>query len=547
MSDTPLKLGDYLILEKIAHGGMAQIYKAKTADPQGIERLVVIKRILPHISSNPEYVDMLIDEAKIAVHFNQGNIAQIYDLGRVGSDYFIVMEYVDGKTLGQILRDFNERGEPLPLDLIVYCMAEVCKGLDYMHRKEGPDAKPLGVVHRDISPQNIIVAYSGTVKIIDFGVAKSIDKLSQTESGVLKGKFAYMSPEQAEGDEIDRRSDIFAAGILLWELLTSQRLFKRKTNPETVKAVRKASVVPPSKLRADVPKGLDKIVMKALQKRRGARYPWASEMAADLSRLLHEINPDFRFLNVAQLLYRYFGPEADETALPAELPELNVPIKPKPAPAGGPSGAVFPGPDEEITEVDVLPKKSALKKVVWGFSFLFLAGVMVISFFVFFEGELKIEAKPVDATVFVEGKLLEHQPEGWVVKKSSGAPFQLRVMREGFEPFQSTERVIWGEKRVLEVNLRKVIPPFGAVKISSNPPGASVFLEGIAWNQMTPTEIPQLRNGKKYHIRLELEGHQAVEKEVEIRGGEVVSLDFLLQEVVEIPSSPSSTDGMIKN
>lgn len=519
MSETPLKLGDYLILEKIAHGGMAQIYKAKTADPKGIERLVVIKRILPHISSNPEYVDMLIDEAKIAVHFNHGNIAQIYDLGRIGNDYFIVMEYVDGKTLGQILRDFNERGEPLPLDLIVYSIAEVCRGLDYMHRKTGPDGKALGVVHRDISPQNIIVSYSGTVKIIDFGVAKSIDKLSQTESGVLKGKFAYMSPEQAEGDQIDHRSDIFAAGILLWELLTSQRLFKRKTNPETVKAVRKASVPLPSKLRGDVPRALDKIVMQALQKKRGARYPFASEMAADLTRLLHEINPDFQPLQITQLLYRYFGPEADETALPAELPELNVPLKPKPAILG-------PAPDEEKTEVDYLPKKSVWKKIAWGaLLFLVLTGIAT-AVTLFFAGELKIEVMPKDAYVFVDG---EHLPD-LLIKKIRGTPFHLRIMKEGYEPFQSTEVVKWGEQKVLEVNLRKEIPPFGGVRISSVPTGADVFLEGIPWNRPTPTEIPQLRNGKTYHIRLELAGHEPVEKEVEIKGGETATLEFLLRE-----------------
>ncbi|MDO8520011.1 MAG: serine/threonine-protein kinase [Deltaproteobacteria bacterium] len=366
MPENELKLGDYLILEKIAHGGMAQIYKAKTADPKGIERLVVIKRILPHISSNPEYVEMLIDEAKIAVHFNHGNIAQIYDLGRIENDYFIVMEYVDGKTVGQVLRDFNERGERLPLDLIVFALAEVCRGLDYMHRKTGADGNSLGVVHRDISPQNIIISYSGTVKIIDFGVAKSLDKLSQTESGVLKGKFAYMSPEQAEGDQIDRRSDIFAAGILLWELLTGERLFKRKTNPETVKAVRKAAVKHPSKYRIDIPRTLDKIVMKALERRRGARYQWASDMAADLTRVLYELNPDFRPLHVTELLYRYFGPEVDEAALPAELPELNVPRV---------------HPDNEKTELDAVPQKIFLKGILWGaagFASVMLVGLLLL-------------------------------------------------------------------------------------------------------------------------------------------------------------------------
>ncbi len=254
------KLGDYLILDKIAHGGMAEVYKAKTLDPLGIERLVVIKRILPHIASQPEYIEMLVDEAKIAVHFSHGNIAQIYDLGRIGDDYFIVMEFVDGKTLSQVLRAFRDKPTPIPIDIAVYAVLEVCRALDYIHNKADASGAPLGIVHRDISPQNIIISYSGNVKVIDFGVAKSLEKLNQTEAGVLKGKFAYMSPEQARGDFVNHRSDLFSVGILLWELLTQTRLFKRPNNKATVQAVLKYKAPKVTDIRGEVPKSLERIV-----------------------------------------------------------------------------------------------------------------------------------------------------------------------------------------------------------------------------------------------------------------------------------------------
>ena len=158
---TQKRLGNYTLLDKIAQGGMAQVYKAKTYDHSGEERLVVIKRILPHISADPEYVEMLIDEAKIAVNFNHGNIAQIYDLGRVDEDYFIVMEYVDGKTFSQIAKRLKQIGKQIPLDILLYCFIELCRGLSYIHNKKSSDGKALRVVHRDVSPQNIILSYTG--------------------------------------------------------------------------------------------------------------------------------------------------------------------------------------------------------------------------------------------------------------------------------------------------------------------------------------------------------------------------------------------------
>src|SRR3989338_3589282 len=287
------EFGQYQLIEKIAQGGMAEIFLGKARDPHGIEKPVVIKRIRPHIAASPEFVEMLVDEAKIAVMLSHGNIAQIYDLGKVADDYFIVMEYVEGKTISQVMKRLRTQGKFIPVAYAASIGLEIASALDYMHRKSDDHGNPLHIVHRDISPQNVILSTAGTVKIIDFGIAKAKTKISTTDSGVLKGKFAYMSPEHAEGMKLDHRTDIFSLGIILFELLTGQRLFKGKNNVETVRNVRKSKVPPPSATRSSIPKAFDKIVAKALQRDRDKRYQSAHDMAQDLTKLLVAYYPEF--------------------------------------------------------------------------------------------------------------------------------------------------------------------------------------------------------------------------------------------------------------
>ncbi|MBF0492475.1 MAG: serine/threonine protein kinase [Deltaproteobacteria bacterium] len=309
----PRPFGHYFILEKIAQGGMAEIFKGLTYDFSGIKKFIVIKRILPHIAANKEFIDMLVSEAKIAVNLSHGNIAQIFDLGKVNNDYFIVMEYVDGKTLSQIQRKSLEKAILVPLEFCIHVIAEVCNGLDYIHRRKDDSGNELSIVHRDISPQNIITSFSGNVKIVDFGVAKAASKLGEQETGILKGKFAYMSPEQAEGLEIDYRSDLFSLGILFWELLTGQRLFKKKSNAETVEAVKTMHVFPPSHFRPDIPAELDAIVLRALNRNLNERYSNAQEMSQDLTRLLLKYFPEFKALSICDFLNQLFEKEEDVT------------------------------------------------------------------------------------------------------------------------------------------------------------------------------------------------------------------------------------------
>ena len=277
--------GNYYLLERIAVGGMAEIFKAKQVGARGFEKIVVIKKILQHLSEDPEFVEMFEDEAKLAAQLNQANIVQIYELGEIDETLYITMEYIDGKNLRDLTRSASGRGVHLGVDQCVYIISEALKGLDYAHRKTDSMGQPLNIVHRDISPQNIIISYEGEVKILDFGIAKAASKISKTEAGVLKGKFSYMSPEQASGKPIDQTSDIYAIGVILHELLTSDRLFRSKSDVETLEKVKAGIVSPPSEKNPLVPEPLDQIVLKALSKERTTRYQTASEMLQDLQKL----------------------------------------------------------------------------------------------------------------------------------------------------------------------------------------------------------------------------------------------------------------------
>lgn len=282
--------GNYYLLERIAVGGMAEIFKAKQVGVRGFEKIVVIKKILHHLSEDPEFVEMFEDEARIAAQLTQANIVQIYELGEISGTLYITMEHVEGKNLRDITRAVSNRHLHLGLDQCIFIIMEVLKGLDFAHRKTDSRGQALEIVHRDMSPQNIIVSYEGEVKVLDFGIAKAASKISKTEAGVLKGKFSYMSPEQASGKILDQRSDIYAVGVIAHELLTSERLFRAKSDLETLDRVKAGQVLPPSLKNPQIAKELDTIILKALSKNLNERYQTAAEFLNDLSKFSFQSN-----------------------------------------------------------------------------------------------------------------------------------------------------------------------------------------------------------------------------------------------------------------
>ncbi len=316
----------YLLLGRVNVGGMAEVFLAKTFGAEGFERFVAIKRLLPQVMDNKEFIDMFIDEAKIAVQLTHSNIAQIYELGKHAQQLFIAMEFVHGKELRALANRAKKIGQRLEPDICAYMIAKAAEGLDYAHQRKDPNGKPIGIVHRDISPQNILVSFDGDVKIIDFGIAKAKDRISQTQVGILKGKIGYMSPEQVTGLAIDQRSDLFALGCVLYELVTGERAFKGQSDFSTFEKVRNAEYVPPEFHGISVDPNLDKIMRKALAKDREQRYSRGNEMAADLQRFLLRREATINNDTIAEVMHELFASElAAENQKLAEYRQMKPP------------------------------------------------------------------------------------------------------------------------------------------------------------------------------------------------------------------------------
>ncbi len=284
-----IEYGNYLLLEKVATGGMAELFKAKRRGVQGFQKIVAIKRILPHLVENEEFVTMFIDEAKLAAQLNHPNIAQIYDLGKIEDTFYIAMEYVEGHDLRKILKKCKEKGCYIPEPIVLFVASKVLSALDYAHRKKGLDNKDLHIVHRDISPQNIILSLEGDVKLVDFGIAKAATKASQTQAGALKGKLLYMSPEQAWGEAVDKRSDLFSLGSVMYEALTGKKCFLADSEINILEKVRNVDYVPIREVNPRVSEKTARIIEKALTKDKKKRYQSAKEMEQDILDVLNSL------------------------------------------------------------------------------------------------------------------------------------------------------------------------------------------------------------------------------------------------------------------
>src|SRR5688572_17077657 len=275
------QFGKYALIRKIGTGGMAEVFLARTTVAQGLNKTLVIKKIHTAYARSRQFVTMFVDEAKIALGLNHPNIIQVFDFGAVGDTYFLAMEYVEGMDLLRLLQEAAKARHRLPYGLSAHIVQQVAKGLDYAHRKTDEFGEPLGIVHRDISPQNILVSWDGGVKIVDFGIARARDV--HEEQGVIKGKFAYMSPEQGRGEPVDCRSDVFSAGIVLYELACARPLFPGR-GKEALDQVKAGAIPPPREHAPDLPESLERIILRALAFHRDDRYQTARDLQTDLGR-----------------------------------------------------------------------------------------------------------------------------------------------------------------------------------------------------------------------------------------------------------------------
>ena len=321
----PIPFGKYYLLDRIAVGGMAEVFKAKVIREEGFERFFAIKRILPSIAEDDEFIKMFIDEAKIAVQLTHSNIVPIMDLGKVGDSYFIAMEYVHGKDLRTSTEKLGKKNDTLPIPACCYIVMKTSEGLDYAHNKKDAAGRDLNLVHRDVSPQNILISFDGEVKLIDFGIAKAANKAAKTQAGILKGKFGYMSPEQVRGLPLDRRSDIFSTGILLYEILTGERLFMGESDFSVLEKVKNVEIIPPSTYNKNIPEDLERIILKALAREVQDRYQAAIELHDDLQSFMYTYGSFFARKDMAALMKKVFPDDYEADIKEIEAERVSVP------------------------------------------------------------------------------------------------------------------------------------------------------------------------------------------------------------------------------
>lgn len=309
--DEPVDFGPYFLHGLIAKGGMAEVYRARKL--QDVETLYAIKCMRPHLARETRFVDMFIREGRLALLLRHSNIVATYDVGNIGGRYFIAMEYIGGKDLTRVLRRCQESDQRIPVPHAVYIAAAIANGLHYAHGLSGDDNRPLNIVNRDVSPSNVRLSYTGEVKMLDFGIAQALMKFT-SEIGVLKGKFSYMSPEQIRGMPVDARTDIFSAGIILHEMLTTEKLFRGDTEFALMEKVRKAQILPPSKFNRRVPEDLDRICLRALARDVNDRYQTGLELAHDLEVLLerYKFDPNELRQFIRQLFRNDFQQENED-------------------------------------------------------------------------------------------------------------------------------------------------------------------------------------------------------------------------------------------
>ncbi|HNW82113.1 MAG TPA: serine/threonine-protein kinase [bacterium] len=541
----PRSYGKYYLLELINVGGMAEVFKAKMFGVEGFEKIVAIKKILPEVAEDGEFIKMFIDEAKIAVRLQHPNIVQILELGKIEDTYFIAMELVNGKDLKTIRKRLKRVDLLMPVEQSAYIISQVCDGLDYAHRKTDDKMNSLNIVHRDISPQNMIVSYEGTVKLIDFGIAKAKSKSTKTQAGMLKGKFSYMSPEQVSGQPIDRRSDIFSLGVVFFEMLTGKRLFLGKNDVETLEKIRKADVPPPSVFNSNISPELDRIVLKALSKNRDERYQWASEFSEDLKKFGFSTSKNFSRQDMMNFMSEFFADELEEeTAKLEEYQKLQKPVENiRPAQNQNYNYRPVSNPDPEDDIEPIKPNKG--KKLAMSLAVLLI--VSAISYF----GFLVLQDKKETCSLLIdssEPKTIVTLNEGTMYQKRCETPcriegvlpgaHELELKKQGFIDIKETVVLKTGEIYNKVVKMYKVGEQKTMLTIKSDPDGAVIYINEEKTGAVTPTLV-NIPVGLDILIRAEKDGYYPVEQNIgKVAANINKELSLILKPMKNVPQQP---------
>ena len=544
----PRLFGKYYLLELINVGGMAEVFKAKMFGVEGFEKIVAIKRILPEVAEDAEFIKMFVDEAKIAVKLQHPNVVQIFELGKIDGSYFIAMELINGKDIKTIRKRLKRVDLLMPVEQSAYIISQVCEGLDYAHRKTDEKMNPLNIVHRDISPQNMIVSYEGTVKLIDFGIAKAKSKSTKTQVGMLKGKFSYMSPEQVSGQPIDRRSDIFSLGVVFFEMLTGKRLFLGKNDVETLEKIRKAEVLPPSVFNSAVPPELDRIVLKALAKDREERYQWASEFAEDLKKFSYSSGKIFTRQDMMNFMSEFFADELEEET--AKLEEYQKIKKPVDMPLRESSQPLHSGSDEDSEDDGSLHKsKSSSKKL----AILFAAVLVVLGFAVALFVVLGSSKKDMASLIIDsnEKKTVVIIDENSMYQKRCETPcvidgllagqHEILFSKKDFVDVKESIFLSKGDKLEKYVKMYRIGEQKTMITVKSDPDNAQLYVNNKKVDAVTPTIVNDIPVGMDIEIRVEKHGYFPYEENIgKVPANMNKEINVILKPMKNTPAQSSS-------
>ena len=515
MEGMPSRFGKYTLIRKLATGGMAELFLAIQKSVAGFEKLLVIKRILPSMNQDRAFIEMLLHEARIAATLSHPNIVQIFDVGQTEGQYFIAMEHVHGEDLRSIVRQMKKKNVlEFPLEHALAITLGMCAGLSYAHEKHELDGSALNIVHRDISPQNVVVTFTGDVKIVDFGIAKSDNRNGEsTKSGKLKGKVPYMSPEQARGEMVDARSDVFSTGVMLFELTTGKRLFRGSSEYETLRLICEREYPRPSEVRSDYPPGLEQIVMKALAKDTRDRYQTAREMQADLEQFVRQHQIAVSHIALNQFMQGLFE---DKLAVQKEMllqgKQLADIIEMQHASiaphhdsdvdgsgrhsASDRSTQSMPAAARTVTDMSAQPLRSNRAGVALGI----LGGVLVLT---------------------IVGAAVGYS----VVRKKDAEADAARLAAAANAS---------GDSRAAQK---------GAVTFESDPPGASIWINGDLRTEVTPATITALPTGVPLELKLTLDGFEQSKEQLTLKADEPGKVHSALKKgsvVVELKVGPEN-------
>ena len=560
----PTKFGDYYLFERIAVGGMAEVFRAASYGVEAFERLVAVKRVLPSIAEDQEFIDMFIDEAKIAVQLSHPNIGQVFELGNAEGAYFIAMEYVSGKDVRALFDRARARGNRLHIPMCCHIIKEVCEALEYAHNKTNDQGDPLDLIHRDVSPQNLLLSFEGEVKLIDFGIAKAAGKANKTQSGILKGKFGYMSPEQVRGKPIDRRSDVFSLAIVLYELLTVERCFQGEDDFSTLEKVRKVDFRRPTLLNRSIPPELERIIYRGLTRNPNDRFQSAADFQDALQKFLYQDGSFYSRKDLSEYMRETFGRELShqkerlsnfrayahdniaEARHPASIPDgvlsMESFLESTETDPGRMPGALrrefidrsteddppdlnergrrmadYPSSAKTLPREETRPPPRAetpkrtdtRQRLGWLLMISVLAiiagvGTVYYALNTLNPSSLRLVTQPPKTQIYLDGRLLHE----------SGTPVELRNIEPGQHwlvisaPNYHREKrqlnLVRGEQLHLRINLKSQLAKTRLV-VDTRPGGATVFLDGKKIDQ-SPLRVPEIEPGE-HSLRIEKPGY----------------------------------------